>query len=29
MYSFQLDTKALSYQGKTYMYFDKAKVIRQ
>jgi hypothetical protein len=29
MYSFQLDTKALSYKGKTYMYFDKAKVIRQ
>jgi arylsulfatase A-like enzyme len=29
IYSFQLDTKALSYQGKTYMYFDRAKVIRQ
>ena len=29
MYSFELDTKALSYRGKTYMYFDKAKVIRQ
>jgi arylsulfatase A-like enzyme len=29
MYSFQLDTKALSYRGNTYMYFDRAKVIRQ
>jgi arylsulfatase A-like enzyme len=29
MYSFELDTKALSYRGKSYMYFDKAKVIRQ
>jgi hypothetical protein len=29
MYSFQFDTKALSYKGKTYMCFDKAKVIRQ
>jgi len=28
-YSIQLQTKSLSYQGKTYMYFDYAKAIRQ
>ena len=28
-YNFYLETKSLSHDGKIYMYFDKAKVIRQ
>ena len=28
-YTIELQTKALTYQGKTYTYFDSAKAVRQ